>query len=144
MLQVSIHTPTKGVTLQPLRGLRTRRSFNPHTHEGCDLQHLRIRLPPTCFNPHTHEGCDIRGIGYYPQVERFNPHTHEGCDGNILILKVKSKVSIHTPTKGVTFFGIPKCVTFVVSIHTPTKGVTCSGSSCRSCNMFQSTHPRRV
>ena len=36
VLVVSIHTPTKGVTLE---------------HEGCPATFC-------CFNPHTHEGCD--------------------------------------------------------------------------------------
>ena len=35
-----------------------------------------------------------------------------------------SKVSIHTPTKGVTFFSGDAEILFSVSIHTPTKGVT--------------------
>ena len=55
---VSIHTPTKGVTLcsSCLWGCST--CFNPHTHEGCDLPLLAVLLFVQCFNPHTHEGCD--------------------------------------------------------------------------------------
>ena len=34
---VSIHTPTKGVTSRTLDLLRYFSSFNPHTHEGCDV-----------------------------------------------------------------------------------------------------------
>ena len=34
------------------------------------------------------------------------------------------RVSIHTPTKGVTFIYKPLPVSEGVSIHTPTKGVT--------------------
>ena len=38
---------------------------------------------------------------------------------------IAQKVSIHTPTKGVTKVDLPAIVVFlVVSIHTPTKGVT--------------------
>ena len=36
-------------------------SFNPHTHEGCDLQRLAKNTEPESFNPHTHEGCDVAG-----------------------------------------------------------------------------------
>ena len=52
----------------------------------------------------------------------FNPHTHEGCDIVVFPWHSTARVSIHTPTKGVTFnrFKI--------------------GEDCK----FQSTHPRRV
>ena len=33
-------------------------SFNPHTHEGCDLKALAFGTVSGGFNPHTHEGCD--------------------------------------------------------------------------------------
>ena len=55
-------------------------SFNPHTHEGCDLLNCKIKLKKSGFNPHTHEGCD--------------PMANQGDAG--------TAVSIHTPTKGVT------------------------------------------
>ena len=56
------------------------KSFNPHTHEGCDLIQYIYQGFHISFNPHTHEGCDnIRG-GAHQQAIRFNPHTHEGCD----------------------------------------------------------------
>ena len=119
----------------------------------------------------------------------FNPHTHEGCDvPHQLRRRPQHLVSIHTPTKGVTWIiSIPlekmlfqsthprrvwrRLRVFIqpynVSIHTPTKGVTAlhvlwsgSGQSFNphthegcdlstlflslSLLMFQSTHPRRV
>ena len=37
VLVVSIHTPTKGVTVTFIMLCARRSSFNPHTHEGCDL-----------------------------------------------------------------------------------------------------------
>ena len=38
LLGVSIHTPTKGVTRESTFGLIPKwASFNPHTHEGCDI-----------------------------------------------------------------------------------------------------------
>ena len=54
------------------------------------------------FNPHTHEGCDLMRTGYYYIERGFNPHTHEGCDNDNVYDNDVSKVSIHTPTKGVT------------------------------------------
>ena len=54
----------------------------------------------------------------------FNPHTHEGCDFLFLKFLFQLHVSIHTPTKGVTFTPTSILWVFGVSIHTPTKGVT--------------------
>ena len=103
---VSIHTPTKGVTRTGLADSCTDR-FNPHTHEGCDLKILEEKFTAISFNPHTHEGCDL-ALGcprYCPPS--FNPHTHEGCDFTRHINKSSEDwVSIHTPTKGVTFASI--------------------------------------
>ena len=77
---VSIHTPTKGVTdswrcnevWDEFQSTHPRRvwpiyppsilmlgSFNPHTHEGCDLRLLHLTYKRLSFNPHTHEGCDV-------------------------------------------------------------------------------------
>ena len=96
------------------------------------------------FNPHTHAGCDRLVIEVLPRQEGFNPHTHAGCDYTLLILLTFSFVSIHTPTQGVTEPNNKKDLRYIVSIHTPTQGVTSVIStgfiSCR----FQSTHPRRV
>ena len=98
-------------------------SFNPHTHAGCDLLVISLMLlayvsihTPTqgvtaCnddgasiarFNPHTHAGCDLLDMLGYGSFIGFNPHTHAGCDAVKSFLLDKSKVSIHTPTQGVT------------------------------------------
>ena len=98
---VSIHTPTKGVTKQsnisfslilfqsthPRRVWRCCKScfasypcFNPHTHEGCDGKKFFNLWFALCFNPHTHEGCDVCIPILSSSVIGFNPHTHEGCD----------------------------------------------------------------
>ena len=101
-VKVSIHTPTKGVTLSSLLLLPSKRSFNPHTHEGCDSPYhcnrvqrkVSIHTPTKgvtgcytlCtnylegFNPHTHEGCDSQVLEVLGWHFCFNPHTHEGCD----------------------------------------------------------------
>ena len=60
-------------------------------------------------------------------MDSFNPHTHEGCDIKDFICNKWTKVSIHTPTKGVTFDKFLNIRFITVSIHTPTKGVTKSG-----------------
>ena len=79
-----------------------------------------------CFNPHTHAGCDYTFNNWRSGWVRFNPHTHAGCDPDVLVLDEigikfqsthprrvwptagviadKDKVSIHTPTQGVTLY----------------------------------------
>ena len=107
-----------GASLQNTRG-----SFNPHTHEGCDVILITLLLLVTCFNPHTHEGCDYRGCSFRSVSTGFNPHTHEGCDKferqNLLTL---FKFQSTHPRRVWLHF----CV-FILGIL-----------------MFQSTHPRRV
>ena len=100
---VSIHTPTKGVTVEDRSNAEERLCFNPHTHEGCDnsglitnkLTGVSIHTPTKgvtsktgfvlssgifSFNPHTHEGCDMCCLILKLKLISFNPHTHEGCD----------------------------------------------------------------
>ena len=96
----------------------------PHTHEGCDQIASSSDTERHCFNPHTHEGCDAISWVAVGLQESFNPHTHEGCDFCLLRWWHPSRVSIHTPTKGVTVLLLQRYVREIVSIHTPTKGVT--------------------
>ena len=78
-IEVSIHTPTQGVTLRV-----------DYTGKLC------------CFNPHTHAGCDMLSESLQSNRRCFNPHTHAGCDEPILLTERCEYVSIHTPTQGVT------------------------------------------
>ena len=55
-------------------------------------------------------------------ISSLNPHTHAGCDNRYKCNYTRRRVSIHTPTQGVTKLRL-----------------LCFGSS-----WFQSTHPRRV
>ena len=142
--------------------------FNPHTHAGCDytlpdsskvwmqFQSTHPRrvwrrdafkhIHSFCFNPHTHAGCDVVVKSNCTICTCFNPHTHAGCDPFLVLNFRTKKVSIHTPTQGVTKrFFIKFCLFcfnphthagcdlicttkisffFFVSIHTPTQGVT--------------------
>ena len=54
----------------------------------------------------------------------FNPQTHEGCATWKMKTTPRLTVSIHTPTKGVTWWQLVNDAPVGVSIHTPTKGVT--------------------
>ena len=81
--KVSIHTPTKGVTLADEEGRILPYCFNPHTHEGCDTTFVEHSSDYFSFNPHTHEGCDAVSICSKFHLCSFNPHTHEGCDSEL-------------------------------------------------------------
>ena len=121
---VSIHTPTQGVTTPTEWGLADSGCFNPHTHAGCDFRLLKNTMVGYCFNPHTHAGCDPPNIkpGYYRRG--FNPHTHAGCD---LIMRLLQSMfpgfNPHTHA-GCDSFKDNKFYFNYVSIHTPTQGVT--------------------
>ena len=78
---VSIHTPTQGVTYTRRWVLRMVQRFNPHTHAGCDLLAMTIvlRLLVSIHTP------------------------TQGVTGRIMFIIKTGIVSIHTPTQGVTW-----------------------------------------
>ena len=76
---VSIHTPTKGVT-DPRKISKEVMEFQS-THPRRVWQRLFDCLKGySSFNPHTHEGCDTKFLAVNVSLVSFNPHTHEGCD----------------------------------------------------------------
>ena len=105
---VSIHTPIQGVTPPGATTLTFYRSFNPHTHTGCDVILIYKNTITKSFNPHTHTGCDI-----LKSPERLQYY-----------------VSIHTPIQGVTSLLLWCLASKSVSIHTPIQGVTHRGCRC--------------
>ena len=121
-LDVSIHTPTQGVT-SDMFGLAERMLFQS-THPRRVWRSSAI-WPKSCW---------IRFQSTHPRRVwlilifsvvlngSFNPHTHAGCDIRATEYLQRWKVSIHTPTQGVT----SKCLPSIYSYK------------------FQSTHPRRV
>ena len=144
------------------------KSFNPHTHTGCDFAFRYFCHGLFGFNPHTHTGCDIllnndivqtnlvsihtpiQGVTCCDIIShlvylRFNPHTHTGCDPASLAYCCQGNVSIHTPIQGVTLFSEHSSwIGICVSIHTPIQGVTERFSDAEAKVEFQSTHPYRV
>ena len=64
---VSIHTPTKGVTPGLFLLPYGRPCFNPHTHEGCDLQGSLLRLQRLLFQS-THPRRVWRKISTLPRL----------------------------------------------------------------------------
>ena len=124
--QVSIHTPTWGVTSLSCNRCRSPWSFNPHTYMRCDSAVVDLVSSFTVFqSTHLHEVWHYQATKFL-RHRCFNPHTYMRCD----IVNVRHfrhiQVSIHTPTWGVTFLHFHRHHTSPkVSIHTPTWGVTC-------------------
>ena len=56
--------------------------------------------------------------------KNFNPHSHTGSDCQGLRKCLGLRISIHTPTRGVTTCNICNSGRRKISIHTPTRGVT--------------------
>ena len=100
---VSIHTPTQGVTLPFLVYGIVPSCFNPHTHAGCD-HYLCISSAQQEVSIHTPTQGVTNICSSFPFTQRcFNPHTHAGCDHDYNYYRVYALgVSIHTPTQGVT------------------------------------------
>ena len=98
---VSIHTPTQGVTAATIFCSEFNKFQSTHPRRVWLIYHF-----------------------LHFRTECFNPHTHAGCDDVTVYFSVSAKVSIHTPTQGVTLYNLIERAAIAVSIHTPTQGVT--------------------
>ena len=63
--------------------------------------------------------------------------------GNSITLKPVLKISIHTPTKGATYYQHHHARAFHISIHTPTKGATFSLKSAIYCKRISIHTPTK-
>ena len=99
---ISIHTPTRGVTLLNQYPGLYENDFNPHSHKGSDngfrwswrLLVISIHTPTRGV---TQEVADMAD-----KPIDFNPHSHKGSDKECVELGSNLTISIHTPTRGVT------------------------------------------
>ena len=141
---VSIHTPTQGVTFTFDNENFSFVGFNPHTHAGCDPSAFALSAVIPCFNPHTHAGCDFQRWRQEKPKYCFNPHTHAGCDFLSLPQPCNQQCFNPHTHAGCDDANGEFLDTLKVSIHTPTQGVTLSDDVREIKEQFQSTHPRRV
>ena len=76
---VSIHAPTRGATVNIFvyNGITMFQSTHPRGVRPTTTQSWCL---PSSFNPRTHEGCDIVLTIRTLRLFCFNPRTHEGCD----------------------------------------------------------------
>ena len=118
---VSIHTPTQGVT----------GGWGDNRHAGAVSIHTPtqgVTVKRDCFSRiEVFQSTHPRRVWLIP-----NPQIS------------RCMVSIHTPTQGVTALDKRLRNMYPVSIHTPTQGVTSVNPNAAANCLFQSTHPRRV
>ena len=122
ILLVSIHTPTQGVTWDCLLLFRIHLFQSTHPRRVWPDKPGMGTVIPMFQSTHPRRVW----LGWWWKAMWcfcFNPHTHAGCDVCTAPHKDYKTVSIHTPTQGVTVF-------IFVNWNKTT--------------MFQSTHPRRV
>ena len=120
---VSIHTPTQGVTLRDKSKKSVSSCFNPHTHAGCDITVDWVGCIWASFNPHTHAGCDRAKIPKRNASLRFQS-THP------------RRVWLRAGTTCIPSWSFQ-------STHPRRVWLIAVLSSLRA-DEFQSTHPRRV
>jgi len=120
---VSIHTPTQGVTAATIFCSEFNKFQSTHPRRVWLIYHF-LHFRTECFNPHTHAGCDDVTV-YFSVSAKVSIHTPtQGVTQSITSTKLIKIVSIHTPTQGVTLYNLIERAAIAVSIHTPTQGVT--------------------
>ena len=122
--RISIHTPTRGVTPNLTRQ-HLLCSISIHTPtRGVTLYQLRKGVDEDISIHTPTRGVTISSRLWTLQGCYFNPHSHKGSDPFFYCRQKSDRISIHTPTRGVTFFSIFSKDVIYISIHTPTRGVT--------------------
>ena len=164
-ISVSIHTPTWGVTPRFFISLLMSRSFNPHTYMRCDragnslttwltvsihtptwgvtISSWTISVGKEFQSTHLHEVWRQRSLHIPPTIS-FNPHTYMRCDKHYANLPTYNKVSIHTPTWGVTVVITTGVDPVSFNPHTYMRCDRISNRCELSHSKFQSTHLHEV
>ena len=158
-------TPTKVAVVLSHESYVCFRSFNPRTHEGCDIffsatlrskvefqsthpRRVRLLLPHPCTGTVVFQSTHPRGVRHVHTVlpspmSRFQSTHPRGVRPQVGRYQDSHKhVSIHAPTKGATLRLLLLDRVLAVSIHAPTKGATCSSRLCtfRPCRFNPRTH----
>ena len=139
VFQVSIHTPTWGVTRLCV-ALSPAATVSIHTPTWGVTTFVYLNSGQKCFNPHPYVRGDRRALpGDVPGHEFQSTPLREGWRRQARKALSRHRVSIHTPTWGVTIARASGYEFTAVSIHTPTWGVTLCSNVLFHWNMFQST-----
>ena len=138
-------THSRGVRLDMPNDLQQSvASFNPRTHEECDMRPFGTFSGRKCFNPRTHEECDRIATAEAKKAPCFNPRTHEECDNAKVVATFRICVSIHALTRSATLPHNMQPTRLPVSIHALTRSATVSFITGLFTGKFQSTHSRGV
>ena len=118
-LNISIHAPTRGATIQHLK------AYANTVFQSTLPREERQSQVFCCF------------LDNY-----FNPRSHERSDLAMRMAFRHLKISIHAPTRGATKICCIKPTLVKISIHAPTRGATVSSYLNDVMLGFQSTLPR--
>ena len=99
---ISIHAPTRGATTGQYGYANWKNDFNPRSYKRSDM--------PTVHSQ--------------PFMSDFNPRSYKRSDGAFRFKDLKSKISIHAPTRGATHIQFLSFNVSRISIHAPTRGAT--------------------
>ena len=121
---VSIHAPTRGATHTVARH-RAKFSVSIHAPtRGATCPTRLLSSATASFNPRTHEGCDLIYIISFVMMEVSIHAPTRGATEKLRTSHTLRKVSIHAPTRGATGYYDNYTFTAKVSIHAPTRGAT--------------------
>ena len=122
---VSIHTPTQGVThlRLPQRLIPMFQSTHPRrVWQKWNALLLKVRLFQSTHPRRVWPNI----VAVISHIFGFNPHTHAGCDLIVIVDSIKEEFQSTHPRR--VWLELPEDLTgIVVSIHTPTQGVTQDG-----------------
>ena len=119
--------------------------FNPHTHAGCDLNKIYLNNMTKAVSIHTPTQGVTRFSNKNIDVWWFqSTHPRRVWQRSGLQLQIYSGFQSTHPRRVWLPTDILRVVNPKVSIHTPTQGVTTLSIKSKTTGMFQSTHPRRV
>ena len=137
---VSIHAPTRGATCFADTEILLSGSFNPRTHEGCDINTQKIMRIGKQFQSTHPRGVRLRTCSRAVNIIRsFNPRTHEGCDYRLVFCPLAAKFQSTHP-RGVR----PTQIAFrsMRSCFNPRTHEGCDQPSLSTCCQFLCFNPR--
>ena len=141
---VSIHTPIQGVTHKGSKTTAVWKFQSTHPYRVWRMVQLII-ISKLCFNPHTHTGCDVFDITAFRSTLLFqSTHPYRVWLNNALSIPSEECFNPHTHTGCDQKNENTNTLAYDVSIHTPIQGVTQRKNATTLTNKFQSTHPYRV
>ena len=121
---ISIHVPTRGTTNFCID---TPKASNISIHvptRGTTFNSSHFTGSYGNFNPRSYERNDIWTTGIDEDGNNFNPRSYERNDIMYQNLINASKISIHVPTRGTTYYQAQFSQEDHISIHVPTRGTT--------------------